>query len=273
MKVLALAGALLVVALAGGQSIANGAPGAPEVASASVATAPSTPPPPQLPANFNWQGRYIVSDLGVNVSLTWQGRNGYSQMTAGSLGEQIFFTNLIYHGFLYTLTYKWPGIPDNVLGVCHKVQKYTLNDYNAWLATSRFVGTAILGGRSGPQVNHFRASIVWDSQKGLVPPVNALPPVGGIPNVVTPAGGLPSSSTTQPGLALRIPILIADFSVDASDSTKFWQVLHFGFQNVYDPNLDEWITMQKFSDQPGTVALPSECRNATASPPLSVPSP
>ncbi len=267
-KFLGVIGALLLAALAGGPSIVVGAPGATAVASAS---APSTPPPPQLPSNFNWQGRYIVSDLGVNVPFTWEGRNGYSQMTAGSMSDQIYFTNLIYHGFLYTLTYKWPGLPANLLGVCDKVQKYTLANYNAWLATSRFVGTAVLGGRSGPQVNQFRASIVWDSQKGLVPPVNALPPVGGIPNVVSPFAGLPSSATTQPGLALRIPILIADFSVDSSDPTKFWQVLHFGFQNLYDPNLDEWITMQNFSAAPGNVVLPGECRNATASPPLSVP--
>ncbi len=268
-KFLGVAGALLAVALAVGPSIAIGAPGAPQVASAS---APSTPPPPQLPSNFTWQGRYVVSDLGVNVPFTWEGRNGYSQMTAGSPSDQIFFTNLIYHGYLYTLTYKWPGIPDSLLGVCNKVQKYTLSNYNAWLATSRFVGTAILGGRSGPQVNQFRASIVWDSQKGLVPPVSTLPPVGGIPNVVSPIAGLPSSATTEPGLAIRIPILIADFSVDSSDPTKFWQVLHFGFQNLYDPNLDEWITMQTFSATPGNVVLPSVCRNATASPPLSVPS-
>ncbi len=230
------------------------------------------PPPPQLPANFSWTGRYIVSDLGVDVPFTWQGSNGYNQMTAGSWKDPIYFTNLIYDGFLYTLTYKWPGIPPNVLGKCSRVAKYTLADYNAFLNTSRYVGPAILGGRTGPQVNHFRASIVFELGKPLLPPRNVLPPVGGRPNVVAPTEGSTSNTTAAPGLPIRFPILSADFFVDGNDSHKFWQVLHFGLQNYYDPSMDEWINMQKFSDKPGKVVLPDDCKNATASPPLPVPS-
>jgi hypothetical protein len=265
MKILRLAGILLIIALAGG--CASGEPGASKTGSA--------PAPPQLPENFNWSGRYIVPDLGVNVPFTWQGHDGYSEMTAGSQNDPIYFTNLIYHGRLYTLTYKWPVPIVGDLGKCNNVAPYTLSDYNAWLKTSRYVGSAILGGRSGPAVNQFRASIVFDLQKGLVPPGNVLPPVAGTPNMVAPAGGTTPNAAAVPGLPsipARVPVLIADFSVDQSDSHKFRQVLHFGLQNLYDPNLDEWIVMQKFSDKPGNVVLPDTCNNATPSPPLSVPS-
>src|SRR5215472_16817209 len=166
MRILRLAGVLLIVALAGG--CASGPP--------SATRAGPAPPAPQLPENFNWSGRYIVSDLGVNVPFTWQGRDGLSQMTAGSSNDPIYFTNVIYQGRLYTLTYKGPVPILGDLGMCSNVAPYTLADYNAWLKTSRYVGSAILGGRSGPQVNQFRASIVFDLQKGLVPPENVLPP-------------------------------------------------------------------------------------------------
>ena len=171
-----------------------------------------------------------------------------------------------------TLTYKWPVPIFGKLKVCSKVDRYTLADYNAFLKTSRYVGPAVLGGRAGPQVNHFRASIVFDFQKGLVPPGHVLPPVGGTPNVVAPTAGATPIARAGSGLPpIRLPILIADFSVDKSDSHKFWQVLHFGLQNLFDPNLDEWIVMQQFSSKPGNVVLPDACQNATASPPLSVP--
>jgi hypothetical protein len=256
---------LLVVLVAGG--CASGEPGA--------INARSAPSPPQLPENFDWNGRYIVADLGVNVPFTWQGHDGYSQMTAGGPTDPIYFTNLIYHGRLYTLTYKWPVPIVGELGKCSNVASYTLADYNAWLKTSRYVGSAILGGKSGPQVNQFRASIVFDLQKGLVPPGNVLPPVAGSPNMVAPTGGPAANAAAVPGLPplpARFPVLIADYSVDTSDPHKFRQVLHFGLQNLHDPNLDEWIIMQKFSNKPGNVVLPDACINATASPPLSLPS-
>src|ERR1051326_7590181 len=52
------------------------------------------PPPPQLPANFQGKGRYIVRDLGIDVPFTWEGRDGDSQMVAGGPGYPIWFTNL-----------------------------------------------------------------------------------------------------------------------------------------------------------------------------------
>ena len=53
------------------------------------------------------------SDLGITVPFTWEGRNGDSQMIAGGPEYPIWFTNLIYHNTLYTLTYKWPNLTDH----------------------------------------------------------------------------------------------------------------------------------------------------------------
>jgi hypothetical protein len=51
--------------------------------------------PPQLPRDFQWEGRWIVSDLGVDVPFTWQGKDGNVQMIAGGEEDEIYFTNLI----------------------------------------------------------------------------------------------------------------------------------------------------------------------------------
>src|SRR6266540_3456504 len=63
------------------------------------------PRPPHLPRDFRGQGRWIVRDLGINVPFSWRGRNGNSRMIAGGPQYPIWFTNLIYHNTLYTLTY------------------------------------------------------------------------------------------------------------------------------------------------------------------------
>ncbi|WP_329403361.1 hypothetical protein OG523_03400 [Streptomyces virginiae] len=67
-----------------------------------------TPPPPRLPRDFRGKGKWIVRDLDITVPFTWEGRGGDSQMTAGGPQYPIWFTNLIYHGTLYTLTYNGP---------------------------------------------------------------------------------------------------------------------------------------------------------------------
>jgi hypothetical protein len=36
-------------------------------------------------------------------------------------------------------------------------------------------------------------------------------------------------------------------------------VLQFGIQNLYDPELDEWIRIDKFEDDAGAAELPDEC--------------
>jgi hypothetical protein len=46
----------------------------------------------------------------VEVPFTWHGNDGNLQMIAGGESSPIHFTNLIYDGTLYTLTYKWPGV-------------------------------------------------------------------------------------------------------------------------------------------------------------------
>lgn len=193
------------------------------------------PAPPRLPRNFSWRGRYIVPDLidprtgklGINVPFTWVGNNGDVQMIAGGEQYPIYFTNLIYQNHLYTYTYKWPGLQEEFLPPlesCAPLLEFTLEDFNALLASASYVGPVIL--ENGQQVNHFRLPIV-------TPPPQ------------------------PPGFYFRLPLMLGDFYVDRDDSSRFWQVLHFGIQNLYDPNLDEWITLHKFSRCPGKIFLPA----------------
>lgn len=196
------------------------------------------PSPPQLPRNFRWEGRYVVSDLidpetgqmGINVPFTWHGNDGNIQMIAGSEKHPIYFTNLIYNNHLYTYTYKWPGLQPEFLPPlepCKPLIEFSLEDLNAFLATSRFVGPVILEDNKCRHVNHFRVGIV-------------------LPHF--PSGFYP-----------RFAISLADIFVDQNDPSKFWQVLHFGYQNIYDPELDEWIFINKMEDRPGKIKLPPVC--------------
>lgn len=196
------------------------------------------PLPPKLPRNFSWKGRYVVPDLidprsgrlGIDVPFTWQGKDGDVQMIAGGEEYPIYFTNFIYQNHLYTYTYKWPGLQDEFLPPlesCEPLLEFSLEDLNAILATASYVGPVILE-KSGQRVNHFRVSIV-------TPPPQ------------------------PPGFYLRLPLILGDFYVDFDNPSKFWQVLHFGIQNLYDPNLDEWIFMQKFKNCPGKIILPPAC--------------
>lgn len=190
---------------------------------------------PKLPRNFRSTGRYIVRDLidpetgkmGVDVPFIWNGNDGNVQMIAGCENHPIYFTNLIYNDHLYTYTYKWPGLQPEFLPPlepCHPLLKLSLDDFNNFLANSEFVGEQILEGKRRRYVNHFRISV-------------ALPPL-------------------PPGFYLRLPVLSADIYVDRRDRTVFWKVLHFGLQNIYAPNLDEWIVLDHFEHCSGEVILP-----------------
>lgn len=188
-----------------------------------------SPAPPKLPKNFKWKGSYVVPDLGIRVPFVWNGNDGNIQMIAGNENEPVHFTNLIYDGFLYTLTYKWPGVTDNP--TCLKLIPFTREDLNNIFATSAFVGEEIIidHGNCYP-VNHFRLTIV-------------LPPL-------------------PPGNFIRFAISEADIYVDINDSSKIRKILHFGYQNLLDPQMDEWIIINKFCDQPGKVLLPECCVNS-----------
>jgi hypothetical protein len=199
----------------------------PALVSATAPPVPTTPSPPQLPANFQGQGRYIVSDLGINVPFTWTGSRGNSQMIAGGPQYPIWFTNLIYRNTLYTLTYKWPNIPLNPFRRCDKVGTFSRQDLNNGLRTARFVGAEILQGTPDRRVYHWRVGLV--------------------------------AGSTVPGNEWRFPLALADIYVDQKDPTQWWQVLQFGLQNLYDPSLDEWFTMASFNHRPGTVTLPRTC--------------
>lgn len=197
------------------------------------------PPPPRLPRNFCWKGRYLVPDLDVEVPFKWVGNNGDIQMIAGTTDSPVHFTNLIFQNRLYTYTYAWPGLQPEFLPPlekCAPLFKLTLEEVNAFFATASYVGPEILEGRRrcrhklsrGRRVHHWRVSLVFP---GIFPP-----------------GAYP-----------RLPIASADIYVRRKDPTKFVKVLHFGLQNLYDPKLDEWIVIDKTSDHPGTVRLPCAC--------------
>lgn len=186
----------------------------------------SRPQPPRLPRNFSWRGHYFVPDLNLDVPFAWTGNNGNIQMVAGGIDYPIWFTNLIYNGHIYTLTYKWPGLTGEQK--CVRLFPFTLDDLNTIFASSSYVGAEILE-QDGKclRVQHFRLSIV-------------------LPQL-------------PPGNHFRIPITSADIYIDRNDPTKIWKILHFGFQNLLDPNLDEWIIINKFEDIAGEVNLPCEC--------------
>ena len=181
---------------------------------------------PQLPADFRGRGRYIVRDLGVDVPFTWEGRDGDSQMVAGGPNHPIHFTNIVANDTLYTLTYKWPNVNSHPC-VALFAGTFTRELFNDWLAGSRYVGPEIIDRARRRYVNHFRSGVV-------------LPPA-------------------PPGNFGRLGFILGDFYVDQADSSTFWRVLHFGVQNLLDPELDEWIEMDTFSREPGTVRLPARC--------------
>ena len=182
------------------------------------------PLPPRLPRNFRGEGTWIVRDLGITVPFSWQGRNGDSQMIAGGPQYPIWFTNLIYHGTLYTLTYKWPGLTTHR---CSRIPGFDLKDLNKLLEGARFVGREVLQGSPDRSVNHWRVGVV----------VPSLPP----------------------GNFFRLPVALGDIYVDQDNRSTFWQVLQFGVQNLFDPQLDEWLVMRTFEHKPGTVTLPRRC--------------
>ncbi|MFD2079141.1 hypothetical protein [Actinopolymorpha cephalotaxi] len=154
-------------------------------------------------------------------------------MVAGGPQYPIWFTNLIYHNTLYTLTYKWPGL---TVHTCSKIPGFSLETLNGLLAGSRFVGPEILQRKQLRYVDHWRVGIV----------VPQLPP----------------------GLWPRLPIALGDIYVDQRDRTTFWELLQFGLQNLYDPQLDEWAQMNTFEHRPGRVSLPRRCLSATSTPGL-----
>ncbi|TYK46702.1 hypothetical protein [Actinomadura decatromicini] len=158
------------------------------------------------------------------MPFTWTGRDGDSQMVAGGPRYPIWFTNLIYRNSFYTLTYKWPGLNDHE---CSRIPGVNLDTLNQKLRTARFVGRETLHLNPQRQVNHWRVGVV----------VPQLPP----------------------GKFLRFPVALGDIYVDQRDPTTFWQVLQFGIQNLYDPELDEWFKMSTFKHTPGRVTLPAQC--------------
>lgn len=187
----------------------------------------SAPRPPRLPRNFQGQGSWIVRDLGITVPFRWQAENGDMRMVAGGRRYPIWFTNLIYHNTVYTLTYKWPGVTEHP---CSQIPGFfNLFMLNQAFKTSRFVGREILVGNGNPRrrVNHWRVGLVWPQ--------------------------------APPGNFLRIGLALGDIYVDQGNRGRVWELLQFGVQNLYDPALDEWLRMDTFRHKPGRVGLPGRC--------------
>jgi hypothetical protein len=200
-----------------------------------------TPLPPRLPRDFQWEGRYVVRDLGVDVPFTWQGQDGNIQMIAGGATDPIHFTNILFDDRLYTITYRWPDTvqpPPEPECIC--IGRLPLDALNACLATSRYVGAEILKDSQPRHVHHFRVGVVL------------------------------GESATKPK-PFRLPIMQGDFYVHWTDSSKFWKVLHYGLQNLLDPALDEWIVIQKFTDTADEVTLPAECSGTCRSDAFALP--
>ena len=234
LKTLVLVAAVLgAITVFDGRSDHAQATGASDVATGKAAT---DPPPPKIPRNFQWTGRYIVPDLDAEVPFTWNGKDGNFQMIAGDEDSPIHFTNLIFDGNLYTLTYTWPDVPRNP---CSNVGPFTLDDLNTGLESSRFVGAETLHDKKAREVNHFRAGVVFE------PGPDVIPAIPGVPQI-------------------RIPVMLGDLYVDRKDPKKLWKVLQFGLQNLYDANLDEWIVIDSSKPSAGAVTLPDECASAQA---------
>ena len=198
---------------------------------ATARSASPAPEPPRLPKNFDASGRYLVPDLGINVPFTFRGSNGNIKMVAGGRDDPIWFMNVIYGRpgrakQLYTVTYRWPGVVQNV--PCGAIPgAFSRQTLNSWLARSSFVGKEILQDNPRRSVNHWRITAVFP----------ALPP----------------------GNFVRLPIALGDIYVDRKNPATWWKVLHFGFQNLYDPEFDEWFELDTFRHRPGKVTLPKGC--------------
>jgi len=225
LKTLAVAAAVLLGAVGCAQTPK---PTAPESIDSSFSPDRSGwPDPPRIPDDFSWSGRYLVPDLGIEAPFSWFGVDGDFQMIAGGEGEPIHFTNLIVDGQLYTLTYEWPGVPRMP---CSHVGAFTLDELNAGFAEASFVGPETLHRENDFAVNHFRS-----------------------------VGVLDLSGEGPDDLPLRVPLMAGDIYVDADDSSHIRQLLHFGVQNLYDPNLDEWIFIDTTDEDPRAISLPAEC--------------
>jgi len=195
---------------------------------AAVSRGPQPPHPPRIPADFDGRGRWIVRSLGVNVPFRWSGNDGDSIMVAGGRNQPIWFKNIIYDNVLYTYTLKWPNLTQHP---CDRVGFFNRHILNNAMKGARFVGREILQLHPRRYVNHFRVGWVYPQ--------------------------------APPGLEIRLPLALGDIYVARGNSSRFWQVLQFGIQNLFDPQLDEWLRMNTWSAEPGEVKLPAKCENAT----------
>lgn len=186
--------------------------------------------PPKLPKNFKGRGYYVVPSLGkhgTKVPFWWNGRDGNFRMVAGGPKYKIWFTNALINGNFYTYTYHWPHIPSVP---CQPIPGGSRNSFNQFLAhQAHLVGPEILLTPQSREVDHWRVA-------------SALTPIDEVP--------------------LRFPLAQADIYVDSQDARIWRQVLHYGYQNLYAKELDEWMVLDTWKLKPGKVKLPGVCKKA-----------
>ena len=187
---------------------------------------PQDPAPPRLPANFRARGRWVVRSLGITVPFTWRSENGNSRMVAGGKHYPIWFVNLIYHNRLYTLTYKWPGVDDHR---CVLFPGYFTRQH----------------AQRGP------ARIAVRRPRG---------PAGQTRTAASTTGGSASSSpscrrATTSGSRSRSPTSTSGRATGRAGGS----CSSSAFQNLFDPELDEWGMLDRFRLEPAPVSLPNRC--------------
>ena len=206
----------------------------------------------KLPRDFVAKGRYIVPDLGIDVPFTWEGHDGDSQMIAGSddvpdpLHQRHRRRTALHADVQVARARAAPLL---------RGRRVHPGGFNQFLATSRYAGAEILVGKPNRRVHHFRAGVVWEPPPSVVPP-DVLTPVGGTPDIGTGGRRSGAADPAHARRLLRRPRRPDDVP----------PVLHFGVQNLYDAELDEWMVMKTFRHRPGTVDLPDECKTAAGAP-------
>lgn len=66
--------------------------------------------------------------------------------------------------------------------------------------------------------------------------------------------------TSFNGVPIRFPLAQADTHVDRHDHWILWHVLHFGYQNPYARELDEWIQLKCWKLKRGKVKCPESAK-------------
>ena len=187
---------------------------------------PQDPAPPRLPANFRARGRWVVRSLGITVPVHLAQRE--RQQPDGRRGQAL--PDLVCE----------PDLPQPAL--------------HAHLQVARGRRPPL---RPGPGLLHPEHAQRGPARIAVRRPRG---PAGQTRTAASTTGGSASSCPRlPPGNHLRFPIALADVYVGQGNRSRWWQLLQFGFQNLLDPELDEWGMLDRFRLEPAPVSLPNRC--------------